>query len=110
MVLSGTIDRPSNTDNPRPAASRLLPWLAPRRHSYRILQGDTHATATRLLHKHRIQLHRMVDRDRSIHLAGTAPPAAGRSVATSARPAQFPLRGIGFPGAWRRVRRSARRL
>ena len=71
--------------------------------------GDLyHATTNDLVFReHRIQLHRVGDSHRSIHLAGTPPPATSRSLAASADPAQLPLHRTGIPGSRRRVTRSA---
>src|SRR6516164_3955253 len=43
----------------------------------------------------------------SIYLAGTPPPATGRSVAAFADPAQLPLHRVGIPGSRCRVTRTA---
>jgi hypothetical protein len=63
-------------------------------------EGGIHRATTDdlVFREHRIQLHRVGDRRRSIYLAGTPPPSTGRSVAAVAYPAQFPLHWIGSPG------------
>ena len=72
-------------------------------------KGEIHHATTNdlVFHKHRIQLDRVGDSRRSIYLAGTPPPAAGRSVAASAYPAQLPFHRAVNAGSRRRVTRSA---
>jgi hypothetical protein len=57
--------------------------------------------------EYRIQLHCVGDSYRSIYLAGTPPPATGRSVTASAHPAQLPIHRVGIPGSRCRVTRAA---
>src|SRR5215468_750483 len=56
--------------------------------------GEGYANAIRFFRQHRIQLDRVGIGRRPIYLAGTPPPATGRSVAASAHPAQLPLRRV----------------
>ena len=62
----------------------------------RISIGGIYAIATLFFRQYRIQLHRVGNRCRSIHLAGTASPPTSRSVAASAHPAQFRFLGLAF--------------
>src|SRR6516162_4975758 len=61
--------------------------------------GGVYAVAIRFLHQHRVQRYRMGSRHRSIHLAGTPPSVARRSVAASAHLAQLPLHRVSISGA-----------
>jgi len=69
--------------------------------------GGIYAITTLFFRQHRIQLYRVGNRCRSIHLAGTPSPATGRSVAASAHPAQLPLHRVSISGARGRVARPA---
>src|SRR5215831_4186791 len=65
--------------------------------------GGIYAVAIRFFRQHRVQPHRLG----SIHLAGTPPPATGRSVAASAHPPQLPLHRVSISRARSGVARPA---
>jgi hypothetical protein len=65
--------------------------------------GGIYAVAIRFFRQHRVQRYRMGSRHRSIHLAGTPPSFARRSVAASAHLAQLPLHRASISGARGRI-------
>ena len=84
-------------------AAQLLPRQPARRMAGISIRRNLCMPQLCFFREHRIQLHRVGNRHRSIYLAGTPPPATGRSVAASAHPAQLPLHRVGISGPRRRV-------